>query len=225
MRSKLENAIFFLEVDLPRLLLIIIPYAASFIPASLLYENLTKILEVGFVSAFIIAAATEGIGILCAALYLNIKKFNKKNTAAKHQQNAAYVIFAYGIYISSVIVTNAFLDFKNQPIEFTIARILLSLLSVSGALIFSSNHSMASTNSEIKRAKSEREQKQAKSKQEQAKEKQKAAKASQEQARLEREQSEIESARFACNFEGCDFAGKSQNSLNAHQRKHKEASK
>ena len=123
-----------IEYKAARVLVAIAPFAAAFIPAYLLFRNTNKYLGFPLWAALIAAIAAEAIGSSSITIYYKAVQHNSYYTADKNQINASRAIWAYAIYLGAIMVVNALLEETTMAI---IANALLSLLSLSGALVLS----------------------------------------------------------------------------------------
>lgn len=145
----------FFENRINQILIIITPFLASLIPAVFLCLNLISYMELDLILAVMIALATESIGISSLAIYLRVKQFNKRYKDSKNHVSSWPPLLSYSIYISSILITNVILEAPYwrdpQRIIISISKGLLSLMSLSGALLIASNNAISFVEQKNKR--------------------------------------------------------------------------
>lgn len=111
------------------------PWLAPVVPAYLVFSNSIDRLDIPPFFAFILALAVECIGLASVHTAVTFWTWNdekrKSDDPAPHQ----WAIVAGVFYVAIVLVVNALLDIWTDPLAKTIAKALLSLLSVDAALI------------------------------------------------------------------------------------------
>lgn len=143
------------ENRLNQILISFTPFLASLIPAVFLCLNLITFMELKPIFSALIALATESIGISSLTIYLKVKQFNKRYKDPKNHVPSWPPVLAYSIYISAILITNVILEINlwNEPqkIVISISKGLLSLMSLSGALLIASNSAISYISQKNKR--------------------------------------------------------------------------
>jgi len=110
-----------------------IPWMAPIIPAWFAYENMTVVLGMPWAISLVGAAVIEFLGLASVSTTFKLWQYN--NSKRKADQNAPVQV-AIGttvFYLVIVLLVNVILD--TSPVEARVAKALLSMLSVAGAVV------------------------------------------------------------------------------------------
>lgn len=209
--DRMNHAIERTEGSLVNLLSALAPWGAPLAPAYMAYNGMSS--KLGFEStvALIIAGVIEILGLATVSTTIQFWQHNRRYKAEFRKMPVIIPAGMFSIYLAVVITVNVLLELPDTADNIyvpTIARALLSLLSIPAAVTLAVRTQYTQLREEIAssriRAKLEREE----------------VRSSEISSGTEQNQlrsSAIEP--FYCEFCGSPFT--SQNALNAHKRKHK----
>lgn len=110
-----------------------IPWMAPIIPAWFAYENMTTVLDMPQVISLVGACVVEFLGLATVSTTFKLWQYN--DTKRKTDQNAPVqvAIGTTAFYLIIVLLVNVILD--TSPVEARVAKALLSMLSLAGAVV------------------------------------------------------------------------------------------
>jgi hypothetical protein len=97
------------------LLAFFIPYAVSFIPASMTFRNAKLLLGFENWEAINAAAAIEFFGIVTMDTALRFYQYNKRYTSDANKAPVGWAIFSYVFYLVIIISVNVMMEIANAP--------------------------------------------------------------------------------------------------------------
>lgn len=146
-----------IEYKAARILVSIAPFATAFIPAFLVFQHTQKYLEFPLWASIVSAIAAEAIGASAITMYYKAEQHNSYYTAEKNQIESRLAIYAYLIYLTAVLTTNALLEIPSSKtygdVLAIFAKSFLSLLSLSGALLLSIHYQIGEVKSRYNKPK------------------------------------------------------------------------
>ncbi len=97
------------------LLAFFIPYAVSFIPASMTFRNARLLLDFEVWEAINAAAAIEFFGIVTMDTALRFYQYNKRYTSDANKAPVGWAVFSYVFYLVIIISVNVMMEIANAP--------------------------------------------------------------------------------------------------------------
>lgn len=110
-----------------------IPWMAPIIPAWFAYENMTTVLGMPQVISLIGAAVVEFLGLATVSTTFKLWQYNDSKRKTDQNAPVQVAIGTTAFYLIIVLLVNVILD--TSPVEARVAKALLSLLSVAGAVV------------------------------------------------------------------------------------------
>jgi len=110
-----------------------IPWMAPIIPAWFAYENMTTVLGMPQAISLIGAAVVEFLGLATVSTTFKLWQYNDSKRKTDQNAPVQVAIGTTAFYLIIVLLVNVILDIS--PVEARVAKALLSLLSVAGAVV------------------------------------------------------------------------------------------
>ena len=111
------------------------PWLTPVVPAYLVYVAGVTHLQLPALVAFTMALAVEGIGLASVHTAVTFWTYNDERRKSEDPAPVLWAVVAGVFYVAIVLTTNALLEVWIDPLAHTVAKALLSLLSVDAALI------------------------------------------------------------------------------------------
>jgi len=110
-----------------------IPWMAPIIPAWFAYENMTTVLGMPEMISLIGAAVVEFLGLATVSTTFKLWQYNDSKRKTDQNAPVQVAIGTTAFYLIIVLLVNVILD--TSPVEARVAKALLSMLSVAGAVV------------------------------------------------------------------------------------------